>query len=324
MSNRKQFQGVYTVVPTPLHEDESIDLAGLRHLVHFYAEAGCHGLLILGSGGEFPYFTFEERLQIIRSAAAEIRQRMRILAGVGFQSLRESAEFIKEAGEEDIDGFLVVLPTYYPLPFADVLAYYRHLCAVSKKPVFYYHYPQMTGNFFSTEELTRLFSLENMAGAKESSLSLIDMRRHIDATRHKDFALFAGNSLSLLSVLSMGGSGTICQIPAFAPRLVVDCYNAWMSGNRELAESLQGRILNLLPFLNTFALSGSVQKVAYGAVSRLPVPLRKKNSSRHAVIKETLRQLGHPISARVRSPLPQLSNNDREAIGRILAGENPA
>lgn len=319
MSNRNQFQGVYTVVPTPLSEDEGIDQAGLRHLVNFYADAGCHGLVILGSGGEFPCFTFEERLQIVRTIAAEVKGRIPVLAGVGFHGLRESVEFIKAAGEENIDGFLVVLPTYYPLSFDDVLAFYGHICGISRKPVFYYHYPQMTGHFFSTGQLAQLFSLKNMAGVKESSLSLIDIRRHLEATRDKDFSLFSGNSLSLLTVLSLGGSGAICQIPSFAPRLVVDCYKAWVSGNRELAESLQANILGLLPFLNTFALSEAVQQLAYKAVSRLPVPLKNRNRSRHAVIKETLRQLGHPISARVRSPLPQLTDFDREAIRGILS-----
>lgn len=132
MSIREQFQGIYTVVPTPLHEDESIDLAGLRHLINFYTDAGCHGLLILGSGGEFPYFTFEERLQILRTAAEEAGQRLKILAGVGFASLRESTAFIETAGREKIDGFLVVLPTYYPLPFDDVLSLYRRLCVLSE------------------------------------------------------------------------------------------------------------------------------------------------------------------------------------------------
>jgi dihydrodipicolinate synthase/N-acetylneuraminate lyase len=319
MPNRKQFQGVYTVMPTPLQEDESIDQAGLRHLVNFYVDAGCHGLVILGSGGEFPYFTFEERLQIIRTVAAEVKRRIPVVVGVGFHSLRESVEFIKIAGEENIDGFLVVLPTYYPLSFDDVLAFYRPICGISRKPVFYYHYPQMTGHFFSTEQLTQLFSLENMAGVKESSLSLIDIRKHLEAIQDKDFSLFSGNSLSLLTVLSLGGSGAICQIPSFAPRLVVDCYKAWMSGNKELAESLQSNILSLLPFLNTFALSEAVQKFAYTAVSRLPLPLKSRNRSRHAVIKETLRQLGHPISARVRSPLPQLDDFDRAAIRNILS-----
>jgi 2-dehydro-3-deoxy-D-pentonate aldolase len=319
MSNREHFHGVYTVMPTPLHEDESIDHAGLKHLVNFYVDEGCHGLVVLGSGGELPYFTFEERLQIIRMSAAEVRKRIPVLVGVGFHSMRENMEFIKIAGEENIDGFLVVLPTYYPLLFDDVFAFYNNICGISKKPVFYYHYPQMTSLFFSPEQLTQLFSLKNMAGVKESSLSLTDIRRHLEATKDKDFSLFSGNSLSLLTVLSMGGSGTICQIPSFAPRLVVDCYKAWKSGNHGLAESLQSKILSLLPFLNTFTLSAVLQKFAYSAVSRLPLPLKNRNRSRHAVIKETLRQLGHPVSARVRSPLPQLNDFDREAIRNMLS-----
>ena len=56
MSGFNKYCGVYPVVPTPLKEDESLDLAGLEHLVEYYIIEGCHGLLILGSGGESPIF----------------------------------------------------------------------------------------------------------------------------------------------------------------------------------------------------------------------------------------------------------------------------
>ena len=53
---------------------------------------------------------------------------------------------------------------------------------------------------------------------------------------------------------------------------------------------------------------------AYKLLSRLPVSMKERNRSRHAVVKETLRQLGHPISARVRSPLPQITPKLQEQI----------
>ncbi len=318
MSNKEYFYGIYTVVPTPLREDERIDQEGLRHLVHFYIESGCHGLVILGSGGEFPYFSFEERLQVIKTAVKAVKGRVPVLAGSGFCSMNETVHYIKEAGVLDIDGFLVILPTYHPIPFEDAFAFYKHVASVSRKPVFYYHYPQMTGLLYTPEELARIFALRGIAGIKESSLNLSEIRKHLDAVKGKDFALFSGNSFSLLKVLAMGGTGTICQIPSFAPRLVVNCYEAWKSGDTKGAESLQAGILDLLPFLNTFDMAPGIQKLAYKAISRMPFSLKNRNRSRHAVIKETLRQLGHPVTARVRSPLPQITESDRNAIKNML------
>jgi len=317
--NRGYFKGVYTVVPTPLHEDESIDHKGLQHLINYYIDSGCHGLVMLGSGGEFPYFSATERIQIMKTAAKAAKGRIPVLAGSGFCSLSETAAYIGEAGKLDIDGFLVILPTYHPVDFNDALLFYSHVASISGKPVFYYHYPQMTELFYTPRQLARLFALKGIAGIKESSLNLREVREHLAAVKGKDFVVFSGNSFSLLSVLAMGGAGTICQIPSFAPRLVVDCYNAWKAGDKKKAEAQQRKILDLMPFLNTFGLPAGVQKNAYKLISRMPFSLKNRNRSRHAVIKETLRQMGHPVTARVRNPLPQITRREQETITQLLS-----
>ncbi len=318
MIYRQYFGGVYAVVPTPLREDENIDYRGLEHLVSFYVESGCHGAVILGSGGELPYFSFDERIQIIKAAVEAAQGKIRILAGTGFFSLGETERFLKEAGILDIDGLLVILPTYYPIPFTDVQAFYKHISAISEKPIFYYHYPQMTELFHSPGQMAPILDVDGLVGIKESSLSLPEVRRHLAAITKEDFVIFSGNSFSLLRVLDMGGAGTICQIPAFAPRLVVDCYEAWKTGDRQKAKVLQAGILDLLPFLNSFTIPAGIQKLGFKILSRLPISFKNKTRSRHAVIKETLRQLGHPITAKVRSPLPQITEYDQNTIRRLL------
>ncbi len=316
--HRQYFRGVYAVVPTPLHEDETVNYSGLEHLVNFYVESGCHGAVILGSGGELPYFSPDERIEIIKAAVGARQGKMRLLAGCGFCGLSETECFLKEAGMLDVDGFLVILPTYYPIPFNDVQVFYRHISAISKKPIFYYHYPQMTELFHTPEQLPLILHLDGLVGIKESSLNLSEIRKHLASMANEDFVIFSGNSFSLLRVLDMGGAGTICQIPAFAPRLVVDCYEAWKNGQRQKAEVLQAGILDLLPFLNSFGIPAGIQKLGFKMLSRLPFPLKNKTRSRHAVIKETLRQLGHPITAKVRSPLPQITERDQNSIRLML------
>lgn len=312
------FRGIYAVVPTPLNIDESVDHRGLQHLINFYIESGCHGIVVLGSGGEFPYFTYGERVRIIKSAVKAVRGRIPILVGAGFCSLVETEAFLNEVGMLDIDGFLVILPTYFPIGFKDACGFYRSVSAKSKKPVFYYHYPQMTGNFYTTREMVQLISQEGITGIKESSLNLGEVRAHLVLSKGKDFTLFSGNSFSLLKVLDMGGVGAICQVPSFAPTLVVACYNAWDSGDVKTAKALQRKIIGLLPFLNSFGMPLAVQKPGFSVISRLPFSMKGKHHSRHAVIKETLRQLGHPITAKVRTPLPQLTDEEREGVARQL------
>jgi dihydrodipicolinate synthase/N-acetylneuraminate lyase len=318
MTDVEQFRGVYAAVPTPLCEDESIDYKGLEHLVNFYADSRCHEVVVLGSGGEFPYFTFDERIQIVKAAVKAVQGIIPLLAGSGFSCLAETKLFLKEAGMLDLDGFLVILPTYHPIAFDDVQAFYQGISAISKKPIFYYHYPQMTELCYTPEQLARIFAIDGLAGIKESSLSLPEVRKHLAAMTKENFAVFCGNSFSLSRVLDMGGAGTICQIPSFAPGLVVDCYEAWKAGEKQKSKMLQARILDLLPVLNSFDIPAGIQKLGFSILSRLPFSMKNRNPSRHAVIKEILRQLGHPITAKVRSQLPQITGRDRHSVTLML------
>ena len=312
------FSGVFTVVPTPLDKNENLDQSGLDHLIEFYIDSGCHGLLILGSGGEFPYFSYREKARIVETAITATKGRVPLLVGVGFHGSSESLEFIREIGEKKIDGLLVITPTFYPLIFSDVYSFYVSVCQQSKKPVLFYNYPQNTGLYFSTREVVSFLSIEGMAGIKDTILNFNEIEKHIKLTRHRDIAVFSGNSLVLKKVIEMGGKGVIAVIPSVAPKLVVSCYNACLDGNHKEAEQLQDKILNLIPLLNSLTMSRSLQKHLFKVVSSLPVPMKKRSASRAAVVKETLRQLGHPIRSRVKSPQPQIRDNEKEAIRLLL------
>lgn len=317
------FEGIFPVLPTPLLEDESLDLDGLKHLVDFFVQAGMHGLVVLGSGGEYPYFTLEEKVSAARAAADACRGRIPLIAGAGFPSLRELLAFLDACSDLRIDGFMVALPTYYAVPFSEVFGFFRELSKVSPRPVLYYHFPQVTGLFFSASQLGRIFALENIVGVKESSVCLREIRAHIRAAGGKAFSVLAGTCFLLQRLIASGGHGAICPLPTVAPKLVLDCYRAAKSGDAAEASRLQQRVLDLLPLMNSLALPVSIQKASLALLVRMPRPTRFAGiQSRHAVFKEALRQLGHPITARVRTPLPQVTDQQKQAIRSLIEGHS--
>ena len=314
-----RFEGIYPVLPTPLMEDESLDLNGFRHLVDFFVQAGMHGLVVLGSGGEYTYLTLEEKVSVARAAAEACGGRIPLIAGVGFPSLRETLAFLEACRGLRIDGFMVALPTYYAVPFAEVLGFFQEICRASPQPVLYYHFPQVTGLFFTASQLGRIFALDRVVGIKESSVCLREIRAHIRKAQGKPFSVLAGTCFLLRRLIELGGHGAICPLPTVAPRLILDCYEAAKRGESGKANRLQQRILDLLPLMNSFELPVPVQKVSLALLARMPRPARFAGvQSRHAVFKETLRQLGHPISARVRTPLPQITERQKQAIRSLI------
>ena len=55
------YRGVLIPVITPFHEDSSVDEDTLRQLVDFYFRAKVHGLFALGSSGQGPALSADER-----------------------------------------------------------------------------------------------------------------------------------------------------------------------------------------------------------------------------------------------------------------------
>ena len=314
--------GIYAIVPTPLKDNEELDGAGLKHLLNYYVESGCHGVVILGSGGEFAYLSYEERMRVTKDAIEAVAGRIPLVVGAGFGSRLETLKFIEDVGGWDIDGFLVIGPTYFLAGFDAVHVCFSRLCEASRKPIFYYHFPQATGLFFSPQQIAKLLSIEGMVGMKDSIVNMRAMAAHIESTDalstgHRK-SIFAGHSFAIPDTLRRGGAGAMAILPSVAPRLIIETYDACLSQDPNRARGLQDRILNLIPLMNDLGPPVSLQRAAFKLLFHSPIALRSRPQSRVAVIKETLRQLGHPIGNRVRSPQTQLAEGEAQQIAALI------
>ena len=174
--------GVFAAAVTPLKVDFSPDLDAIPSLLDFLAGRGCHGILLLGTTGEGPSFSTEERLGIFRTAL-QVRKThqafqggaCKLLAGTGTPSLTETISLTHSAFDLGYDGVVVVPPYYFRKAKEDGLfSYFSELIykAVPKDGFLLgYHIPGVTGIGFSPDLLARLkdaFPLQ-FAGIKDSS-----------------------------------------------------------------------------------------------------------------------------------------------------------
>lgn len=174
---QNQLGGVYAAAVTPLHPNQTPDLNGLADLLNFLARRGCHGILLLGTTGEGPSFSPDERDLILRQGQ-EVRQGypgLRLLAGSGTPSLDESIHLTRLAFDLGYDGVVVLPPYYYRMVSSEGLYGYFHQLIQRAVPVngslFWYHIPSLTGISLPLDLLMRL--KENhprqFAGIKDSS-----------------------------------------------------------------------------------------------------------------------------------------------------------
>ena len=134
------FRGTFTAVVTPLRNGD-VDFAALQKLIEGQIAAGITGIVAVGTTGESPTLTYDEKHEIIQRTIKIAKGRCKVIAGAGTNSTRDSTEATKFAEKAGADGALLVAP-YYNKPSQEGL--FRHFKAIAeatKLPIMLYNIP---------------------------------------------------------------------------------------------------------------------------------------------------------------------------------------
>ncbi len=203
-----RFDGVYTPVITPFHEDQSIDEKSWGRMIEWQIENGVHGLVIGGSTGEFYALSPEDRIDQFRKAKDIVRGRVPWLAGVNAFTTDESCAFAARAREIGADGTLVAAPPY-SLPTEKELALHcLKIERASGLPMMLYNYPGRTGVEMGEEFLSRVAQNSNICAIKETSGDI--NRVHLIAREFPQMQLVCGADDQVLEFFVWGSTGWVC------------------------------------------------------------------------------------------------------------------
>jgi len=274
--------------------DGVVDEAAMRHMTdHFIAE-GAHGLVVLGSNGENPYLNDDEKKKVIDITVDQAGGRVPVVAGTSYMGTDQTITLTAHARDTGADAAMIALPIFYKLDFADVKRHYQRIAEEVGLPMIYYNFPDATGLKLSPAEIAEIAELEQVIGVKETILDIEEIGELVEIMKNrKPFSVFSGTAFNMASVMERGGCGSIGVVANVAPKKTVEFYEAIKSGNTEKAGELQSYIFKFIPLMTSA-------------------------SCPHAIMKETLRQLGHPITTEVKGPLPPLTAEQKELVTRVL------
>ncbi|EAX47983.1 dihydrodipicolinate synthetase [Thermosinus carboxydivorans Nor1] len=254
-----ELKGVYPAMVTALNPDETVDKEGMRRVVRYCLDAGVHGVVVLGSTGEFPAMTETMRQEAIEVTLDEVRGQVPVLIGCGDTSTQKTITQVRAAARTKADAVLVALPYYYPLDQAGVYRHYSLVADASELPVVVYNFPQMTKISIAPDTLAKLASHPNIIGVKDSAGDFVNMQRYIEVTAGSDFAVMSGNPALGLAAYMHGAKGGIYAGCSLVPKLCADVYKAFASG--DLAEALRlQKIASLIPLMGGFGANAAVIK----------------------------------------------------------------
>jgi 4-hydroxy-tetrahydrodipicolinate synthase len=314
--NLEDLTGAFPVLPTPMNDDQSLDMDGLREVLGRVLNTGIKGITVLGSSSEATYLTDGEKKEILGAVVKQASGRAKILAGVVRFGTNVAVEEARMACDQGADGLMVALPVYFRVTFDDVVRHFEAIVEASGVPVIYYHYPEPTGLGLKPRQMARLFEKVNLVGIKESSFSNPEMRKHLKMIK-RPIKVFTGLSFNLLAAFSAGAVGSICPLAVLMPKTSLEIFQARERGDKHTQVKCLKRFFKGLPFVTPGAVPPAVARSAlkFGMASGVSLP--KPPGVPHSGVKQGLASLGIIRSAQIRDPQPRLSEKKKEELGKL-------
>ena len=234
-------RGAIPALVTPLTPDLKLDRGGLARLVNHVLAGGVHGMVVLGSTGEFQSIDWDQRSLAVSTAVEVTHGRAPVIAGAGLPNLKATIDQIKAAADAGADCCLVTPPYYFPIDQDAIVAWFEALVGASPVPIMYYHFPGMTKLVAEPDTVVRMRDA-GLSGIKDSGGELAYLRQVLDRLADDpDFRITVGGERHFHDALRHGADGSIGPQPNIAPELNARLFEAHAAGDDEAAADMQQR-----------------------------------------------------------------------------------
>jgi 4-hydroxy-tetrahydrodipicolinate synthase len=184
------WHGVLPAMTTPFTEDGCVDLAFFDQHCALLADAGCVGLVPLGSLGEGATLSFDEKVALLETAADAVGERLPIVPGIAALSTGDAVRLAYAAAKAGASGLMVLPPYAYSTDWREMKTHVASVIGATALPVLLYNNPVAYGTDFRPEHIAELASEhDNFEAVKESST---------DTRRVRAIRALVGNRLEIL------------------------------------------------------------------------------------------------------------------------------
>lgn len=246
MSNASIWRGVIPAITTPFSADGQVDHAFLAKHANQLIDAGCTGIVPLGSLGEAATLSFDEKVAIIRTLVTALNGRAPVIPGIAALSTDEAVRLARQAKALGCSGLMVLPPYVYSTDWREMGAHLRAVIAATDLPCMLYNNPVAYKTDFAPEQIAELArEFPNVQAVKESSG---DVRRFagIRALLGDRLELLVGMDDAIVEGVAMGARGWIAGLVNAYPKESVKLFELARDGGADAALELYRWFLPLL------------------------------------------------------------------------------
>ncbi len=230
----KRIEGVWTALITPFTAKNQLDEEGLRQNLHLQKEGGVDGVVALGTTGEAPTLSREEKKRVI-AICKEFE--LPLMVGTGTYSTEETIHATKDC---DADAALIITPYYNKPTQKGIYQHFEAICEAVDIPIVVYNHRGRTGQNIETETLQDIAKLPNIVGVKEVSGSIQQAGEIVSkiSMHHPNFTVLSGDDPLTLPMMALGGHGVISVAANIVPAKIVALVKAMQQDDLRQARLL--------------------------------------------------------------------------------------
>jgi 4-hydroxy-tetrahydrodipicolinate synthase len=230
---RDILRGTGVALVTPFKEDKSIDLEALQAVINFVIEGGVQYVVTLGTTGETPTLSREEKLDIIQATFSAVAARVPVVIGIGGNN---TASIIKDIETFPVDKAVAILSAspYYNKPSQEgIFQHYKAIAGATTKPIILYNVPGRTGSNISAATTVRL----------ASEVSNMNQCMQILRDKPEEFMVVSGDDNLALAQIACGMHGVISVAANCFPKDFSLMVSAALEGDFVRARSYNNLLL---------------------------------------------------------------------------------
>ncbi|MBC7902222.1 MAG: 4-hydroxy-tetrahydrodipicolinate synthase [Gemmatimonadaceae bacterium] len=244
MMLRDKLRGTGVALVTPFTSDLKVDFDALGRVIDFVLRDGVEYLITLGTTGEAPTLSKEEKKEVIQFTYSKSDGRVPVVVGVGGNN---TAELLNDLETLPLDKAFAILSAspYYNKPSQEGLfQHYKALAAATPKPIILYNVPGRTGRSISAETVIRLATeVDNISGIKEASGDMAQCMR-ILRDKPSDFLVVSGDDALALPQIACGMDGVISVAANCFPKLFSEMVRMSLRGDFKSAKAFNDKMID--------------------------------------------------------------------------------
>ena len=240
---RDTLKGTGVALVTPFTSSGAVDFNALGRVIEYVIKGGVEYLVTLGTTGETPTLSREEKRDIILYTYEKARLHVPVVVGIGGNNTNELIDDLEQFPLDEAIAVLSASP-YYSKPSQEgIFQHYKALARETSKPIILYNVPGRTGRNISAETILRLArEVDNIAGVKEAGGDMLQCMQVL-RDKPRDFHVVSGDDALALPQIACGMDGVISVAANSFPKLFTEMVRLSLHGDFAAARKINDGLL---------------------------------------------------------------------------------